>query len=287
MMIQAHLQSILESRTMSSERLAELTGIQPEILTELVNGQATSISFQHLNKISRVLDVGIEELFVLTPDLELGVELARLNEKTRSFSGTAHFIDNDRQTVLDLELTGRYQKSGPLYTFTINDTFDAELGSDNLAINLARLQPTNEMTPTKRHLIELLTLYPEQQAWFEPEGMPLSANPTEIEMERYLQVGNLIARTQYEKLHRLLEPLAMNFLTCVYQDWPQFLGDSQTSAVPWGAPDAFRVYNFILAESPEALAENGITKRREQARQQSSFPVSYTSLDVLSYFSND
>ncbi|ETY74274.1 hypothetical protein LFAB_08315 [Lactiplantibacillus fabifermentans T30PCM01] len=66
-----------------------------------------------------------------------------------------------------------------------------------------------------------------------------------------------------------------------------FLGNPQVIAVPWGVHDTFRIFNFSLAESPESLSNNGITKRQEQVRQHHAFPVSYTGLDVISYFSAD
>lgn len=286
-MIQSQLKTILQDRTITNDQLASMTGINPQTLTKLITGRAKSITFSHLNKITRALDVNLDDLFVITPDLDLELTLSMVNETTKSFSGTLHFIDNDQQRITDLPLTGKYHQSGPLFTFTINDAFDDRLDSDGIATRLARLQPVPLMTPTKQHLVDILAAHPEQQAWFEPEGMPLSANPTDVEMERYLQVGNLIARTQYEKLHRTLEPLVMTFLAALYHDFPHFLGNPQVIAVPWGVPDTFHIFNFVLAESPESLANNGITKRQEQVRQQHAFPVSYTSLDVISYFSND
>ncbi|CAM3056129.1 helix-turn-helix domain-containing protein [Lactiplantibacillus plajomi] len=286
-MIQSQLKSILEDRTISNDEFASMTGINPQTLTKLLSGRAKSISFSNLNTIARVLDMNLDDLFVVTPDLDLELTLTTLDCEKQFFSGTIHFIDHDQSLITDLSLTGRYHQSGPLFTFTINDAFDSELGADGIAARLDELQPLPVMTATKQHLINLLNRYPEQQAWFEPEGMPLSAQPTDTELERYLQVGNLIARTQYEKLHRLLEPLVMNFLAAVYHDFPDFLGDSQATALPWGAADTFHVFNFVLAESPESLANNGIKKRQEQLRQQHAFPVSYTSLDVISYFSND
>lgn len=286
-MIQSQLKTILEDRTITNDQLAALTGINTHTLEKLITGRAKSITFSHLNKLSRTLEVPLDDLFLVTPDLDLELTLSNINENSQTFTGTIHFIDNDQQLSIDLPLTGRYQRSGPLFTFTINDAFDEELDADGIATQLHALQPTPLMTPTKQHLMELLDAHPEQQAWFEPEGMQLSAQPTNTELERYLQVGNLIARTQYEKLHRLLEPLVMNFLAALYHDFPKFLGDPQVIAVPWGVPDTFRIFNFVLAESPESLAQSGVTKRQEQVRQQHAFPVSYTSLDVISYFSND
>ncbi|RRK11007.1 XRE family transcriptional regulator [Lactiplantibacillus garii] len=286
-MIQSQLNTILEDRTIAHDEFASMTGINLNTLKPLITGQAKSITFDDLNTITRTLDVELNDLFLVTPDLDLEVSLTNVDETTKNFNGTLHFIDNDQSIVTDLPLTGHYHQSGPLFTFTINDAYDVELEADGIAERLNDLQPTPLMTPTKRHLLNLLAQHPEQQAWFEPEGMPLSDKPTDVELERYLQVGNLIARTQYEKLHRLLEPLAMTFLAALYHDFPKFLGDPQVIAVPWGIPDTFHIFNFILAESPESLTNNGITKRQEQARQQSAFPVSYTSLDVISYFSND
>ncbi|WP_318766065.1 helix-turn-helix domain-containing protein [Lactiplantibacillus carotarum] len=242
-MIQSQLKTILADRTISNEEFATMTGINPHTLTKLISGHAQSISFAHLNAITRALDVELGELFVITPDLDLELSLDSIDETTKNFRGTLHFIDNDQHLVTDLQLTGCYHQSGPLFTFTINDAYDDDLKADGIATRLTQLQPTPCMTPTKQHLLNLLAAYPEQQAWFEPEGMPLSANPTETEMERYLQVGNLIARTQYEKLHRVLEPLVMSFLAALYHDFPNFLGNPQVIAVPWGSrtPSTFLI----------------------------------------------
>ncbi|AVK63102.1 hypothetical protein C5Z26_02720 [Lactobacillus sp. CBA3606] len=284
-MIQSQLETILQDRTMTPAELAHLTGIEHHTLTKLINGHAKSITFSHLNKIIQALDIELETLFTVTPDLDLDVDLTSINETTKHFTGTLHFIDHEQQLTVDLPLTGTYRQTGSLFTFTMNDAFDDQLDGDGIATRLDELQPVETVTHTKQQLLALLKAHPEQQAWFEPAGMQLSDEPTDAELERYLQVGNLVARTQYEKLHRLLEPLAMNFLAAIYNSFPQFLGDPQLITVPWGIPDTFRVFNFNLAESPESLATNGITKRQEQFRQQQAFPVSYTSLDVISYFS--
>ncbi len=286
-MIQSQLKTILDARTISNDEFSTMTGIDPHTLVKLISGRAKSISFNHLNRITRTLNIDLNDLFLVTPDLELEVTLQSIDEATKLFSGSLRFIDHDQHCVTALPLTGQYQQSGPLFTFTINDAYDETLEADGIAERLTDLQPFPVMTSTKQHLLDLLSQYPEQQAWFEPEGMPLSTNPTDTELERYLQVGNLIARTQYEKLHRLLEPLVMNFLAALYHDFPKFLGNPQDITVPWGVPDTFHIFNFVLAESPTSLANNGITKRQEQVRQQHAFPVSYTSLDVISYFSND
>ncbi|ETY74273.1 helix-turn-helix domain-containing protein [Lactiplantibacillus fabifermentans] len=286
-MIQSQLETLLQDRTISHEEFSDMTGINPKTLTKLINGRAKSITFNHLNKITRALGIELDELFAVTPDLDLDLKIEKIDADKCLFAGNIHFIDNDRQIMFEFPLTGQFRQSGPLFSFTINDAYDEHLESDVIATQLDALEPTEPITPTKQHLLAILAEFPEQEAWFEPEGMPLSENPTDVELERYLQVGNLIARTQYEKLHRLLEPLAMNFLAALYHDFPEFLGNPQVIAVPWGVHDTFRIFNFSLAESPESLANNGITKRQEQVRQQHAFPVSYTSLDVISYFSAD
>ncbi|BDZ30992.1 helix-turn-helix transcriptional regulator [Lactiplantibacillus sp. WILCCON 0030] len=284
-MIQSQLKTILLDRTISNQELAAMTGINQKALVKIIDGRAKSISFSQLNTLIRVLDIELDELFMITPDLDLEVVLNSINENTHQFNGIVSFIDHDQQIQFDLPLTGYYRQNGSLFVFTLNDAFDDDLGSDGIATRLDQLLPVETMSNAKRALGQLLEKYPEQQAWFEADGMQLSDEPTDAELERYLQVGNLVARTQYERLHRLIEPLAMGFLAAIYSDFPRFLGNPQTITLPWGVPDTFRVFNFNLAESPESLANGGITKRQEQLRQQQAFPVSYNSLDVISYFS--
>ena len=285
MMIQSQLKTILLDRTITNQELAAMTGINQKTLTKIIDGRAKSITFTQLNKIIRALDIELSDLFLISPDLDLDVTLTTMDESSRQFNGTVSFIDHDQQLQVDLPLTGRYHQNGSLFTFTLNDAFDEVLEGDGIATRLDQLLPVETLSPSKHALLQLLEKYPEQQAWFEAGGMQLSSEPTDAELERYLQVGNLVARTQYERLHRLIEPLAMYFLAAIYGQFPKFLGNPQLIALPWGVPDTFRVFNFNLAESPESLANGGITKRQEQIRQQQAFPVSYTSLDVISYFS--
>lgn len=284
-MIQSQLKTILLERTISNQELAAMTGINQKTLTKIIDGRAKSITFSQLNKIIRVLDIALDDLFMITPDLDLEVVLTSINENTQQFIGIVSFIDHDQQLSYELPLTGIYRQNGTLFTFTLNDAFDDQLEGDGIATRLEQLLPIESLSAAKKALLELLERYPEQQAWFEADGMQLSNEPTDAELERYLQVGNLVARTQYERLHHLIEPLAMGFLAAIYSEFPKFLGNPQMIALPWGVPDTFRVFNFNLAESPESLANSGITRRQEQLRQQQAFPVSYTSLDVISYFS--
>lgn len=66
-MIQSQLETLLQDRTISHEEFSDMTGINPKTLTKLINGRAKSITFNHLNKITRALGIELDELFAVTP----------------------------------------------------------------------------------------------------------------------------------------------------------------------------------------------------------------------------
>lgn len=66
-MKQLHIKlgDILKERNMTQGQLAELAGIRPAAVSEIVNNQRTSINKDHLTKIADTLDIDdISELMV-------------------------------------------------------------------------------------------------------------------------------------------------------------------------------------------------------------------------------
>ena len=183
-MIQSQLKTILLDRTITNQELAAMTGINQKALTKIIDGRAKSITFTQLNKIIRALDIELNDLFLISPDLDLDVTLTAMDENAQQFNGTVSFIDHDQQLQFDLPLTGRYHQNGSLFTFTLNDAFDEVLEGDGIATRLDQLLPVETLSPSKRALLQLLEQYPEQQAWFEAGGMQLSSEPTDAELER-------------------------------------------------------------------------------------------------------
>lgn len=67
-MIKIHLSKLLGERRMSQKQLSELTGIRRNAINEWYNEIATSIKFEHIDKICEVLGCSIDELIEYIPN---------------------------------------------------------------------------------------------------------------------------------------------------------------------------------------------------------------------------
>ncbi len=67
-MIYVHLSRLLGERRMPQSELAKLTGIRPNTISELYNGIADRINFDHLDLICEALDCDLGELIERKPN---------------------------------------------------------------------------------------------------------------------------------------------------------------------------------------------------------------------------
>jgi transcriptional regulator with XRE-family HTH domain len=64
--IYVKLDEILDKRGMTRKKLAELTGLRPNVISELCNNQRTTVNREHIGRIAEVLGIeNIEELIQL------------------------------------------------------------------------------------------------------------------------------------------------------------------------------------------------------------------------------
>ena len=69
-MIKIYLKQILEDLEMTQVELSRKTGIRPATINEIYNEKIVRINLLYLNKICKVLDCTIEDLFEYIPDEE-------------------------------------------------------------------------------------------------------------------------------------------------------------------------------------------------------------------------
>ena len=69
-MIKIHLSKLLGERRMTQAELANKTNIRPATINEMYHELIERINLEHLNKICKVLNVGINEILEYIPDEE-------------------------------------------------------------------------------------------------------------------------------------------------------------------------------------------------------------------------
>ncbi|MBF1051508.1 MAG: helix-turn-helix transcriptional regulator [Peptostreptococcaceae bacterium] len=69
-MIKIHLSKLLGERRMTQAELANKTNIRPATINEMYHELIERINLEHLNRICRVLNVGIYEILEYVPEKE-------------------------------------------------------------------------------------------------------------------------------------------------------------------------------------------------------------------------
>ena len=69
-MIKIHLSKLLGERRITQAELANKTNIRPATINEMYHELIERINLSHLNKICKVLNVGINEILEYIPDEE-------------------------------------------------------------------------------------------------------------------------------------------------------------------------------------------------------------------------
>lgn len=69
-MIKIHLSKLLGERRITQAELANKTNIRPATINEMYHELIERINLEHLNKICKVLNVGINEILEYIPDEE-------------------------------------------------------------------------------------------------------------------------------------------------------------------------------------------------------------------------
>lgn len=65
-MLYVKLDEILEERGMTRKKLAELTGLRPNVISEICNNQRTTVNREHIGRIAEVLNIeDVSELLAL------------------------------------------------------------------------------------------------------------------------------------------------------------------------------------------------------------------------------
>jgi len=278
-MIKSELAAILTERQLSITKLAQQTGIDHQILSQLANNQAQQLNLQQLNMLARTLELELDDLLTLIPDQELLVVLTALNRTTKQFQGQLKFIDHDCHQTAILPLTGCYEQTGLLTTFLINDTFDTTQSADKLRTRLEKLQAANP-SPLTEQQTQAAENFPADLIWLQSHDEPTN----EADLDRFFQINSLLAAAQYTDLKLVLKPLAMGLIAAFYNHPAEVLGPPTMAQLQWGEATGFRLFNCHLLASPEALAQAGLNRRQTQVQQQRAQPVNYTNLEFVDYF---
>lgn len=69
-MIKIHLSKLLGERRMTQAELSNKTNIRPATINEMYHELIERINLEHLNRICRVLNVGIYEILEYVPEKE-------------------------------------------------------------------------------------------------------------------------------------------------------------------------------------------------------------------------
>ena len=69
-MIKRHLSKLLGERRMTQAELSNKTNIRPATINEMYHELIERINLEHLNRICRVLNVGIYEILEYVPEKE-------------------------------------------------------------------------------------------------------------------------------------------------------------------------------------------------------------------------
>lgn len=67
-MVRVHLSRLLGERRMSQKKLAELTGIRPNTISDWYHEIAVSLRVEHIDRICEVLECSIDELIEVIPN---------------------------------------------------------------------------------------------------------------------------------------------------------------------------------------------------------------------------
>ncbi len=67
-MVRIHLSRLLGERRMSQKKLAELTGIRPNTISEWYNEITISMKVEHIDRICEVLGCSLDELIEVIPN---------------------------------------------------------------------------------------------------------------------------------------------------------------------------------------------------------------------------
>ena len=62
-MIKFNLKKVMKQKNLNISQLNEMTGISRNSLSLLINGKSQGVQFETIEKITRALNIGIEELF--------------------------------------------------------------------------------------------------------------------------------------------------------------------------------------------------------------------------------
>jgi len=278
-MIKSELATILTERNLSTAELAKQTGIDHQLLIQLANNQTEQLNLQHLNILTRTLELTLDDLFTLIPDQELLVSLTALNRTTKQFQGQLKFIDHDCHQTTSLPLTGCYEQTGLLTTFLINDTFDPTQSADRIRTRLEKQQAADP-SPLTEQQAQLAENFPADLIWLQAHNEPTN----EADLDRFFQINSLLSAAHYTDLKQLLKPLAMGLIAAFYNHPAEVLGTPTMAQLQWGETTGFRLFNCHLLASPEALAQDGLTNRQTQVQYQRAQPVNYTNLEFVDYF---
>ncbi|MEJ7208679.1 MULTISPECIES: helix-turn-helix domain-containing protein [Staphylococcus] len=119
-MLNFELKKHLKDKDMTISELSEKTGISRNSLGLLINGKSRGVQFETLEKISRVMNVDIKNLFSMTFDF---IEISAKNEKLRSSEvGVDYNASYDfKQLVCNMNIDGTE------YEFSVQYEIDLQL----------------------------------------------------------------------------------------------------------------------------------------------------------------
>lgn len=105
-MLHFNLKTYLKNKGMTISELSELTGISRNSLGLLVNGRSRGIQFDTLEKISRVIDVSINELFTISFD-EIQIRTVLNNVRSSDIGINSRATYDDKILICSIDIDGK------------------------------------------------------------------------------------------------------------------------------------------------------------------------------------